>query len=759
MRGNTAKRIFTLLLLQLLLFSAIGCAGQENTGDMSAEKETDENEASAAAFAPSDGKVPAASWESTGNESHPASKIIGDTLYFMEGKWNPDSECYTNASIYRRKRGEQEAEKIADLGDSELVIYLVDEAESLYYLYAETSGGITDYFIKKTAADGTVLYDIPVLYQGGAGKQAAFDRLSTAFLGEVDREGAFCLSNTYGDLYVFSSEGQLLCISNAPWDEDSYHGDCCGLVNAGKDGLFTYLTNGKKISLQQINMSDGKLGTEIEVQSDSRINASVSIYLYSGYDMGILVSDSDTLWRYNISDREMTRILNWGDSAINLKDHSINGIGILTDETLYIMAGQSYNNVAFVHIDYREESEVSEKQVITLGMMSHEIIYSSGPATPTELEEMVSAFNRRNTEYQIEISPYASIFDLYTDLLKGTGPDVLSLTDMDIDVLADKGVLENLSPHFTESNAVKEEDLLPSIRNAGTINGELLYVFPTFQIGGYYVEKGTTDKGGWTTEAFIGLAEAHPDAALIDASTYYHSGVLHDALRADYDSYINWQEKECYFDSDRFLSLLERIKNLNAVAVTPVFKNLEEIRTYDWNAPLEKFHQKELLTLTFSCASVVSFMDIRENAGDFAELAGYPSESGEPCYSLLSPSDTVFGINSASGSKEGAWTFLEFLLSEEYQNTIASTRFPVRQDAFDRHLALTEMYNGNVKIDLSDEEKEFIRYMADHAYPVSSISNIYPIISEETEAVWAGDKTAAEAAEIIQGRVTIFLNE
>lgn len=36
-----------------------------------------------------------------------------------------------------------------------------------------------------------------------------------------------------------------------------------------------------------------------------------------------------------------------------------------------------------------------------------------------------------------------------------------------------------------------------------------------------------------------------------------------------------------------------------------------------------------------------------------------------------------------------------------------------------------------MKIDLSDEEKELIRYMAEHAYPVSSISNIYPIISDE----------------------------
>ena len=41
----------------------------------------------------------------------------------------------------------------------------------------------------------------------------------------------------------------------------------------------------------------------------------------------------------------------------------------------------------------------------------------------------------------------------------------------------------------------------------------------------------------------------------------------------------------------------------------------------------------------------------------------------------------------------------------------------------------------------------------------SSYNEIPEIIKEETKAVYSGDKTAKEAAEIIQSRVSIYVNE
>ena len=706
----------------------------------------------------SDEKVPFASWENAGNNMQHAPIMIGDTLYYIESKWDESRGWYTEVSIYRKKREAIDGEMIIDLGDSGFVHYLVDETEALYYLYTIINGSETEYILTKTNKEGTVLYDVSVSGQGEAGQEDIILGLGAVTMGEVNSKGEVCLSGANGDLYLFDAEGNFLGTSSGGWNEESYHSGNCGLVNAGEEGIFTYYINGSEILFHRINMSNGKLDTEFAVQIDTAASDNLgmlfgdrnllpgSLEIYSGYDMGILISDSDTLWKYDITDKDLTAVLEWGGSTINLSGYMIDVIGILHDESLYIRAHQTYEDVIFIHITYKDISEIPESQVVTLGVVQ------GYEASREELAELISKFNQISTVYKVEIQIYDSLMNLQLDLLKGDGPDIMSLQNLDISVLSSKGILENLSPCFIESDKVKETDLLPSVRNAWTVSGELVCIFPRFQINGFWVEKGTTEGGGWTTDEFVKLGEDFPEAALADYNPkYYHNHILRTAIKADMENYIDWQERKCYFDSDRFISLIERVSALE------VPKSYESnIMSMDIYADLELFYQKELLTSLFAISSINNDWQIKRNGGiangTYAEIAGYPNESGKPYYELLST--VSLGINSASFVKEGAWEFLEFLLSEEYQNLL--TGFPVRQDSFNRYIALE-----TIKVDLSDEDLEFIRYMADNAYwPQTATANtISVIISEETDPVWDGTKSAGEAAKIIQNRVTIYLNE
>lgn len=55
----------------------------------------------------------------------------------------------------------------------------------------------------------------------------------------------------------------------------------------------------------------------------------------------------------------------------------------------------------------------------------------------------------------------------------------------------------------------------------------------------------------------------------------------------------------------------------------------------------------------------------------------------------------MLAINSASENKDGAWAFMEYLLSETYQSSIQTDsindHFPVRQDSFDAYI--TRQFN------------------------------------------------------------------
>lgn len=133
-------------------------------------------------------------------------------------------------------------------------------------------------------------------------------------------------------------------------------------------------------------------------------------------------------------------------------------------------------------------------------------------------------------------------------------------------------------------------------------------------------------------------------------------------------------------------------------------------------------------------------------------------------------------MNSASQIKEGVWAFLEYLLSEEYQSTVTS--FPVREDIFNESIARQAAdWNrraehdpgqdmNNVSLlrweeypEVTRADEDYIKYLAENAYWDTSLNDILSILYEETGAFWTGDKSAEEAASIIQNRVALYLDE
>lgn len=740
-----------MLMILFILVIAAGCAGREGTGEGSSDTSP-----------VSDEKTAAASWESDGSVLQPGSKLIGNTLYFIQGQMDADTGRYTDVSIYRKKRGVDNAEEILHMGESELVLYLVDEKESIYCLYAEDKEDILQFFLMKMTKDGRIAYEVPVCSQGQIKGQDILERIGTVTMGEAGRDGSICLADTSGGFYLFDAEGKLTGTGSTGWDEETFLNNRCGLVNAGEEGIFVYRADNSQVRLQKVNMPDGKLGAEITIQRNAADNKSANISagkiaemqpisqtIYSGYDMGVFLGDSHSLWRYNFAGKELVKMLEWGSSSVNLKDYMIDAVGLLPDNNLFIMAHQSYDDVVFAEIDYGAKKQIQEKKTVNLAVIEGYSVMQS------ELESKASAFNRSSEEYQVECISYPSLMDLHMELIQGGGPDILCLGDLDLRVYAGKGILENLSPFFEASDVVKEEDLLSSVREAGTVNGNMLCILPEFQIGVLLIEKGRTQDGGWMPEDYIALAEDYPGAPLIeDNPAYYLSSILRTAMQADMGKYLDWQAKQCYFDSDEFISLINRVKDL-----TVPDKNEGGRLNFELETVLEKLYHKELLTYPLKISSLDSIVKLKENGilqGDFLEMAGYPNQEGKPYFELYS--HTALGMNSASQEKEGVWRFLEFLLSAEYQRKTKS--FPVRQDVFHKYIS-SETIFGVKDVDLTDREREYIRYMVKNAYwPKNASGNdILVIISEETAPVWAGDKEAEEAAKIIQNRVSLYLNE
>ena len=697
-------------------------------------------------------RVAAARTESTGNRMQAASLLMGDTLYY-EVLEKEDGSGLIQSSLYREDPAGSDAQLLARYENTEILWYRPD-ARGDVYLLCRTGGESPQHILRRLNAGGEPAYE-----QAFTGEEG--DALGTVAHGAVSSGGEVCLASSAGDVFFFSPQGELLAECRADWDKETYHGNLCGLVNAGEEGVYAYRISGGEASFRKADFSQHSLGHAVTVSlaageppcpAGSPMGGSrSSIELFDGYGMGILISDGTGLRQYRPSDKTMRQLFLWSDSSVNLQEYMIDAVGILPEEHFYLLARRSYEDVAYVRVGYENARELTEKQTVTLGGISVLEIQWEQAA------EMAGSFNRQSKDYRVELKPYESTQDLYMDLIRGEGPDLIHMYSLDAPVLADKGILEDLSPYFAASSTAREDDILPSLIRAGTIGGKLVVIIPQYQVCGLMVEKGTVEGEGWTPDDFLSLAEENPESKLLDQGDgIYRNMILNTAISADLGSYVDWQEG-CCFDTPEFITMLERIRELPIPAIerSDSFSSSYE---EDW----KQFTDKEyLIREKYISGFSLGTDDITFNGGivngTYAQIIGYPNAGGSPYYELRT--SHPIGINSASESKEGAWAFLEYLMSPEYQNDVRKTDFPIRVDSFELYMEQKTLNRSDITI--SEEDRDLLRRMVENAYWSGNIScwDIRKIINEETNPVWNGEHSPETAAQNIQNRVSLYLAE
>lgn len=129
---------------------------------------------------------------------------------------------------------------------------------------------------------------------------------------------------------------------------------------------------------------------------------------------------------------------------------------------------------------------------------------------------------------------------------------------------------------------------------------------------------------------------------------------------------------------------------------------------------------------------------------------GYPSANGAGVH-MLNP-DNMFGIYADSKVKDGALSFLEFILSESYQTRISKT-FPVRIEALNEIIEETQEL----------EAEEVWDILNNTAYPPGSRNtlenSIRAILMEEIPYYCLGGKTLEETVDVIKNRVELLVEE
>lgn len=719
MKHHGKYRLFCIILL-IMLLTLISCGLRENPESVSVAEDEGEP-VPVAEF--HDMRLPGALdffWRYTFSE---------DWLYCTARKTD-DSET-TIQEMIRRNVWVVYRNGIYDMFDPEVyferegglpMILLVDR-ESNFFMFCQDDNG--EFSLEKYDADGAMQW-----HKGYAASE--LQNLGNS-IGEgiVTADGRVFL-HTYGKggkIVAFGTDGELQKIYTP--DVEALEG-----IVEGRDGqVYGYCVTGDIPVFVELGDTCNQFECPI-----------VPLQVFGGREDGVYLCTGEGMWKYEPISGETERMWAWNDEYVQIDGAHINQI-FRGEEDVRLLCMEHYTHMwgtgevlTFVSVTPKERRDYPVRQEVTI---SRALIKNPG----SHMEDMVRQYNRQNSEYRVVILPpeedssaNSFIGALQLQLLRGEGPDLINVLGLNVNSLADKGAFEELSEYYEASDRVKEGDIFEAVREAGKVGGKEVMVIPTFVMETMMTRE-EVDEENWTPLRFLELTQY---GALYDMPMSQMSAFEYCLGARPQEYFIDYEKKECYFDSEDIKNLLMECNKWEQQ------KGADEkkfFNTYIWGAD--------------------SFVQMKKDNGFYL---GRPGWNGAE--NIFNSSD-VFVINSASKNKQGAWDFLEFLLSEEMQERI-DWNFPVRIDSFEKYLSLTASWTGGDRREFSyyvssipqmeQEDIATFRRLIDNAVFRDSTVTAYDnpvrtILREEAEMYFAGDATLDETIDKIQSRVQWYLNE
>lgn len=264
-----------------------------------------------------------------------------------------------------------------------------------------------------------------------------------------------------------------------------------------------------------------------------------------------------------------------------------------------------------------------------------------------ELSSAVVAFNQSNSEYYVEILSAdrgTSVSDYWDreniEIAAGKGPDLFSKNSNTVFMTyIEKDLIEDLAPYIERD--INKEDYLENSLYAYAKDGKVYAVEPYFSVSFLAGSKEMLgDRTGWNLAEVTAIIEAHPE--LITFESYSSpGGFLHNYLGHSAVDYTDYEKIKACIEFDKAYSKDLPNNTPDIPGQTVLVTNVDLRSPLGW-ADCEALYQQDLTPI------------------------GYVNEQQEG----IIHSSIGLSINANSKQKEGAWAFLRFLLSEEYQREI-----------------------------------------------------------------------------------------
>lgn len=492
-----------------------------------------------------------------------------------------------------------------------------------------------------------------------------------------------------------------------------------------------------------------------------------------GVNSDLICSSGDGIYTYKIGDEDFTEKMNYINSDLYISN--FNSIVELGDESFLGVYYENYNEGIKAGVfTYVDPADIPDKSVLVL----------AGAWVGGDIERRVVKFNKESEQYRIVVKSYdsyntyddwqAGYTQLNNDVTTGKMPDILITDGLPVENYISKGLLADIGKMIEEDEELSQTEFVTNVFDAYSVEGRLYYVIPGFTVSTMVGKESIVgDRTSWTMEDMLELQKTLPEGTnMIGDQT--RSGFFSTMMQFCGSDFVDVDTGKCEFDTDHFISMMEFAKTL------PEELTEEYFGEDYWENYESQYRDGRTILCRVGIGSVRDMnYTYNGNFGGDMSFIGFPTESGSGSY--VSATE-CYAISNKSRNKEGAWEFLRYYLTDEYQADSQSRwGMPVSKKYFDemakegtqRRYWLDEngekveeddyfyMNGESIKLDpLTQEQADkvvnFILSVDKCYYYNESIMNI---INEEMDAFYTGQKSAKEVAKTIQNRAQLYVDE
>lgn len=444
-----------------------------------------------------------------------------------------------------------------------------------------------------------------------------------------------------------------------------------------------------KLSLVTADMDAGKLGAPVELDQKTFRNV---WNMFTGEGYSIYYNDDEAIYGYDAATGTSEKVMDFLNSDVG--SNLMNGNMQIISRDRFITSG--YDDVTGKQVvailDRVPDDQIVPKYVMTVATL--------GDAW--SLRSNMIRFNRQSDEYRFTIRSYSpddyydggddydyqsyleqALTALNNDIIGGNVPDVLVVDEkLPMENYVSKGLFLDLYKLMDEDETIRREDFLENILAAFETNGKLYEIAPTFWVSTLAAKNEMLGgRTGWTMAEFIQWADSLPEGT----RPFYdmtRDALLEMFCTYAYEEFVDPATGNCFFDTDEFKNILKYANSLSNESIWDQMNNSDGYNQEFW----ENYDNRYRANLAvLEQTGLYNFNSYRSLMSTFftdeITLIGLPSADKNG--SAVSRYQFSFAISSKSPVVEGAWAFVRYFLTADYQDS-NNGGFPLRISSLEK---------------------------------------------------------------------------